>query len=653
MRQLRWAGLWAAFAFVTLLAGCGSDTSPPAQNPAVTPPAETDATWARRAVFYEVFVRSFSDANGDGVGDLAGVTAKLDYLKSVGVDAVWLMPIHPAASYHGYDVIDHGAINPDYGTQEDFKRLVEAAHQRNMRVVIDWVVNHTSNQHVWFKKAVAGDAAYVDYYLWSDKKVDDNWQQAANGRWYYCWYGNAGMPKLNYNNAKLRENIKSLAAFWLTQGVDGFRLDVAQDIGGSDRALTYSWWREFNAHVKSIKPSTYVVGEVNHDGLDDNTYHAPFFQGMDSTFNFPNYNFMLGMSTGLTRDILGALNTAHDEYTLFNPNYIDAITLGNHDRSRIASRLKSDPRLVRHSVTLMMTLPGTPFLYYGEEIGMRGGQDQQADPNKREPMDWYASGTGGDMAKMSRTVYGDDAKNLLPNDGISVEEQQNAPDSLLNYYRKLIALRKAYPMLFDGRYQRIGTPDDTYGYRVSAAGTPYALVVVHNQDIQTVKTLTLTVDNVTELLTGKTYKAGDAVSIPAFGSVILKVDGGVLPMAPLPVVNKANPIYRLTLTVHVPSQTPDNAPVYLPNSDDGWDPTVIEACAKCTLAKIAPQTYRITLERERGTILEYKYFRDRGWDTAESAVNGDWNGNREAVFALPDATADDTVVGWRDTNFRP
>lgn len=648
MKISRWAGVCAALLCLTLLPGCGSDSNEPAQ----TTQTEKDASWAKHSVFYEVFVRSFNDSNGDGIGDLAGVTAKLDYLQSLGVDALWLMPIHPASSYHGYDVIDHGAINPDYGTLDDFKKLVDSAHERKMKIVIDWVVNHTSNEHVWFKKALAGDADYVDYYLWSDTKVDDNWQQAANGRWYYCWYGNANMPKLNYKNAKLRENIKSLAAFWIKQGVDGFRLDVAQDIGGSDASLTYGWWNEFNSYVKSLKPSAYVVGEVNHDGLNDNTYHAPFYQGMDSTFNFPNYNFMLGMSTGLTRDLLGTLNAAHDEYAVYNSNYIDATTLGNHDRSRIASRLKSDPRLVRHAITLMMTLPGTPFLYYGEEIGMRGGHDQQGDPNKREPMDWYASATGAGMTKMTRAVYGGEPKNLIANDGISVEEQQNAPDSLLNYYRKLITLRKAHPMLFDGRYQRIGTPDDTYGYRVSAAGTAYTLLVVHNQDIRTVKTLTLT-GAATELLSGKAYKAGETVSIPEFGSVILKVDSQILPIAPMPILNKANPTYKLTLTVHVPPQTPENAPLYLPNSDDGWDPTVLDKCAKCTLTKTGPQTYTITLERERGTILEYKYIRDLGWNSSESELNGDWNGNREAVFALPDAKADDTVLGWRDTNYHP
>jgi len=649
MTLVRYAtALSAAF----LLAACGSDSNNQEAPPATPTPAAS-AEWARTSVFYEVFVRSFYDADGDGTGDLKGVTAKLDYLKGVGIDALWLMPIQPASSYHGYDVKDYGSVNPDYGTMDDFRALTRAAHDKGMRIVIDWVVNHTSNEHEWFQKSVAGDAEYADYYVWSDIKISDNWAQASNGRWYYCWYGNPQMPELNYRNVKVRERIKSLADFWIAQGVDGFRLDVAQNIGDGDDALTYDWWREFKDHVKTTKPDAYIVGEVNFDSLDAMTYHAPFYQGMDSTFNFPAYNYMLGMSTGLTRDILGALNTAHDEYALYNPDYMDAITLGNHDRARIASRLKFDPKLVRHAATLLMTLPGTPFLYYGEEIGMGGGHDQQADPNKREPFDWYRAGTGPGMTTMSKAIYGQVARNIHADDGISVEEEESNPDSTLAFYKKLIVLRKAHPMLFHGQYIRAGTPADTYGYKVSLAGADYALYVIHNQDVTTAKTLTLTVDGVTELLSGAQYKRGDTVSLSEFGSVILKVPGGVRPIAPMPVLNVANPKYRMHFLVNVPPQTPGDAPLFMPNSDDGWDPVEIKACAPCTLSKVGERQYALTLERERGTILEYKYFRDRGWDTAETDAAGDWNGNREAVFAHPDATVEDTVAGWRDTDYQP
>ena len=642
MRQI------AIIAMALLLSACGSDSN----QDTTQPPAQTNSEWARTSVFYQVFVRSFYDSNGDGTGDLNGVTAKLDYLKGLGVDALWLMPIHPAVSYHGYDVKDYATVNPEYGTIDDFRALTAAAHAKGMRVIIDWVVNHTSNEHEWFQKAVAGDPEYVGFYRWSDTKVNDSWAQASNGRWYYCWYGNAAMPELDYTNQKVREKIKSLATFWLQQGADGFRLDVAQNIGDGDDALTYEWWREFRAHVRSVKADAYIVGEVNYDSLDAMTYHAPFYQGMDSTFNFPAYNYMLGMSTGLTRDILGALNTAHDEYALYNPKYIDAITLGNHDRARIASRLNFDPKLIRHAATMLMTLPGTPFLYYGEEIGMGGGHDQQADPNKREPFDWYRSGTGTGMTKMTKAVYGQDAKNIHADDGISLEEEQGNPDSIFSYYKKLIALRKANPMLFSGKYTRIGTPADTYGYKVSSDGADHALYVIHNQDVTASKTLTLTAD-ATELLSGTAYKKGDVVTLSEFGSAILKVAGGALPIAPMPVQNAANPKYRMHFVVDVPAWTPVDAPLYMPNSDDGWDPAVIKNCAPCTLTQLGPFRYGITLERERGTILEYKYFRDRGWDTSETDSSGDWNGNREAVFARPDATVEDAVAGWRDTDYHP
>jgi len=643
---MRWLAIATAALF---LAACGSDKSEAPQAPS----APATVEWARTSVFYEIFVRSFYDANGDGIGDLKGVEAKLDYLKELGVDALWLMPIQPAASYHGYDVKDYATVNPDYGTLEDFRSLTAAAHHKGMRVVIDWVVNHTSNEHEWFKKAAAGDAEYTDYYIWSDTKLNDKWAQAANGRWYYCWFGNPAMPELNYKNPKLRERIKSLAAFWLEQGVDGFRLDVAQNIGDGDDELTYGWWREFKSYVRSIKSDAYIVGEVNFDSLDAMTHHAPFYQGMDSTFNFPAYNYILGMATGLTRDVVGALNAAHDEYALYNPAYIDALTLGNHDRSRIASRLRFDPKLMRHAATVLMTLPGTPFLYYGEEIGMGGGHDQQGDPNKREPFDWYRSGNGAGMTVMSKAVYGQDARNIHPDDGISLEEQAANPDGIFAFYKKLISLRKANPMLFSGRYQRIGTPADTYGYKVSAEGSADALYVIHNQDVTGKKQVTLTTDGVTDLLSGKRYAKGDVVTIEEFGSVILKASALSLPIAPMPVVNIANPKFKLHFMLTVPENTPADAPVFMPNSDDGWDPTVIKACAPCTLTKIGERQYEIVLERERGTILEYKYFRNLGWDSSETDLAGDWNGNREAVFAIPDATVRDSVLGWRDTNYHP
>lgn len=644
------ARLGAILVYLLLLAGCGGGgDSPPASQ---TPVVAQNADWARRSVFYEVFVRSFYDGNNDSIGDFKGVTAKLDYLKGLGIDALWLMPIYPASSYHGYDIKDYTTVNPDYGTMDDFRELINTAHSKGMKVVIDWVVNHTSNEHEWFKKSFAGDPEYAGYYRWSNTRIDDNWVLASNGRYYYAWYGNPNMPKLDYTNPKVREKIKSLAAFWLQQGVDGFRLDVAQSIGGSDTALTYSWWSEFQSYVRTIKPTAYIVGEVNYDQLDGNTHHAPFYQGMNSTFNFPAYNYLLGMSTGLTRDVVGALSAAHDEYALYNPDYIDAITLGNHDRSRIASRLNFDLRLMKHAVNVMMTLPGTPFLYYGEEIGMGGGHNQQADPNKREPFDWYRSGTGPGMAGMTKAVYGAVAKNIIPSDGISFEEQQANPDGIYAHYRKMIALCHANPMLFDGHIQRIGTPADTYGYKVSAAGVSEAYYVVHNQSLTAASSLKLT-ESATELMSGKVYKAGDTVPLPEFGTVILKAKASQLPLAPMDVVNAANPIFRMTFRVHVPPQTPADSPVYMPNSDDGWDPTVIEACAPCTATKLGDGLYAITLQRERGTILEYKYFRDKGWDSSESEADGNWNGNREAVFKTQDAVVDDTVVGWRDTNNHP
>ena len=331
---------------------------------------------------------------------------------------------------------------------------------------------------------------------------------------------------------------------------------------------------------------------------------------------------------------------------------MDATIIGNHDRNRIASELNFIDSKIRRAVMLQMTLPGTPFIYYGDEIGMRGGHDLQADPHKREPFDWYAAGDGIGMTRMTQAVYGAEAKNLLPNDGISLEEQQGQPGSLYELYKQLIQIRKSNSILFTGQYQRVGTPAGSYGYQITAADADYNLLVVHNRLADQELALPIT-GATTELLGNTAYQDGDTLTIPAYGSVILRTKGQVaaVELGSIPDDAMDTSDVTLDIQVHVPENTPSDAKLYMPNSDDGWDPATITVDADTTLERVDANTFHIRVTRPRGTRLEYKFFRG-GWDSSETDADGNWTGNRIFLFIDDSSQVDVNIQGWRDTNFK-
>jgi alpha-amylase len=632
-------------ASLLLATGCNNDTTS-------TPAPVAKADW-HQSVAYEIFVRSFYDSDGDGTGDLAGVTQKLDYLQDLGVDALWLMPIQPSPTYHGYAVSDYTSINPDYGTLEDFKTLIAEAHKRHIKVIPDLVINHTAEQHPWFQGMLAGDAAYQNFYRCGDTALDGNWGEVAPGKYCYYSFGpQSGLPDLNYQEPEVRNEVKKIADFWLATGVDGFRLDVAQDIGDGDDAYTIAWWQEFDTHVKLMKPDAFVVGEVNYDSLDGNTKIAPFLAGMTSAFNFPLYNELVTAAAGLPKDLLALVNPTRELYATVNPDYVDSTIIGNHDRNRIASELNFIDSKIRRAVTLQMTLPGTPFIYYGDELGMRGGHDLQADPHKREPFDWYAAGDGSGMTRMTQAVYGADAKNLLPYDGISLEEEQGQAGSLFEYYKQLIQIRKSNAILFTGQYQRVGTPAGSYGYQVTAPDADYNLLVVHNRLADQELALNITGET-TELLSQKGYQSGDKLTIPAYSSVILKTKGqaAAVELGSIPDDAMDTSDVTLDIQVHVPADTPSDAKLYMPNSDDGWDPATITVDAATTLERVDATTFHIRVTRPRGTRLEYKFFRG-GWDSSETDAEGNWTGNRIFLFVDDSSQVEVNIQGWRDIDYK-
>ncbi|GMQ57063.1 alpha-amylase family glycosyl hydrolase [Vallitalea sediminicola] len=446
-------------------------------------------------VWYEIFVRAFADSDGDGVGDINGVIEKLDYLNDndsstnddLGINGIWLMPINPSPSYHGYDITDYYDINPDYGTLDDFEHLLEEAHKRNIKVIMDLVLNHSSSKHPWFVEAVGDEnSAYRDYYdivpedseeYDFDKQVwgHNAWNKIGSNYYYAIFWD--GMPDFNYSSETLRDEMVEVATYWLEKGVDGFRVDAVPHIFGVGElpknddydSKTREWWQEFDTALRKVKADYYLVGEVWESIEKRSTYASNF----NTTFNFDlSGEGILGM-VKFERDfgrnnngLITQLDMVYSKMNEYNDHFIDAPFLSNHDTQRAMDYLNGDLTNMKLAASLYMTLPGNPFIYYGEEIGMKGNKP---DENIREPFIWGENDS-----------YQSSWESLNSNkDTSSVSSQEKDKDSLLNYYRKIIRIRQSHPALMAG--ELIGI--ETSSSKVVAYERKYLderLVVVHN-----------------------------------------------------------------------------------------------------------------------------------------------------------------------------
>lgn len=409
-------------------------------------------------VWYEIFVYSFCDSNDDGIGDLKGVTGKLDYLQELGINGIWLMPIHPSPSYHKYNVSDYRAIDPAYGTMEDFRELLAQCGARNIRVILDLVVNHTGSDHAWFTAACeylrnlgdaepnAQDCPYVDYYNFS-REFHTGYTQVPGADWYYESRFSPDMPDLNLGSEAVRAEIRDIMAYWLGLGVSGFRVDAAKEFysGSTDANIQVLSWLQQT--VTELKEDAYLVAEV-WDSFDQVTRY--YESGITGIFNYP-----FGDSTGkIIKVIRGAgnaatvttfataLEKADKAYLGANPDYIDAPFLSNHDVGRIAGFCGGDAAKTKLAGAMNLLMSGSAFVYYGEEIGMTGSGN---DPSKRAPMYWNAARDSGTTQPPPECV--------LPESYPfgSLEEQRFDDDSVYNYYRQLIAVRQAIPAISHGR----------------------------------------------------------------------------------------------------------------------------------------------------------------------------------------------------------
>jgi len=420
-----------------LLAG-GAVASVAAQHgsPSAAPP------WTRGAVCYEVFVRSFFDSNGDGVGDLNGLIAKLEYIDKLGADCIWLMPVAASPSYHGYDVSDYYRVEPAYGTNDDFKRLVAEAHRRGIVVLVDMVLNHSSSEHPYFQAALRDTTSpYRAWYRFARTSPGKDWHRSPVRDEYYYGLFWSGMPDLNYQTPAVREEAKKIATFWLRDmDVDGFRLDAIPYLVEEGACLmgcpgTHTFLHEYAAHIDSVKPGAYTVGEA-WGSIDQMLPYYP--DQLTAYFGFELSDSLLsavrsGSAAGLLSGFLRLQDTL--------PAYRWAPFLTNHDQTRAMTQLKGDVARARLAATLLLTLPGLPFLYYGEEIGMTG---DKPDPRLRTPMQWNAGpGLGFTSGKAWESAQPDSLTTT-----VAVQDADSG--SLLNLYRRLIHLRKTDEALATG-----------------------------------------------------------------------------------------------------------------------------------------------------------------------------------------------------------
>lgn len=465
MPHSRYLKLSLTVLLASLLAACVSAAAPtptvaptplpaPTNTVAPTPTAEPIITgpWWNDTVFYEIFVRSFKDSDGDGIGDFNGITEQLDYLQGLGVTGLWLMPIHPAASYHGYDVLDYYAVSPDFGTMDDFKNLLAEARARNIRVIIDLVLNHTAYNHPWFRAALTSDPVYRQWYIWRDTASTEPgpwnqqvWYKSPNGYYFAIFWDR--MPDLNYDTPAVRDEAKAIAKFWLQEvGIDGFRLDAVRYLVEEDKRMadspgTHVFLAEWGEYYRSLNPEAFTVGEAWTDNGNVAKYTNTDTE-LDSAFNF---DFSDAMLAALSEGSTTLLNFQLKATLQLFPQQDNANFITNHDQPRVMTQLSGSAEVklakAKAAAVILLTAPGIPFIYYGEEIGMTG---PKPDERIRTPMQWTADKHAGFTTGTPWAIANNDYKQ------VNVAAQTGQADSLLEHYRALIALRNAHAALRSG-----------------------------------------------------------------------------------------------------------------------------------------------------------------------------------------------------------
>ena len=464
--------------------------------------------------WYQIFVYSFCDSNGDGIGDLNGITERLGYIKSMGFDGIWLSPIHPSSTYHKYNVRDYKAIDPEYGTQEDFDALIVACDALGIRVILDLVLNHTDIDHPWF-------SGHPEYYNISDQPGNGNWKRMPDGRYYECQFWDQ-MPDLNLDSTELRAEFEDICSYWLTRGVYGFRLDALTYFYSGNIEKNVEALRWLKNMTDAIKPGSFLVGEAWDT---TNNLYQYYDSGIDSVFSFP-FAGPDGMIARLVLNANGNINdyfrqteAALDKAKSYNPGATNAPFFTNHDMARASGFLRRDENLIKIAWGLSLTQPGDAFLYYGEELGMSGsGKDE----NKRAPMFWtddiHETGMAAGPPEM------DAVSHAFPPAVLQVGDS----GSIYSFISSAVRLRSKYPHIGRGTFDVSAVEDSVVDSSNTKAGAVLRawqgseIVVAYNVSSETaVLTLPGTLHDHLSA-TGKTpSQDGSLLTLPGFCIAIL------------------------------------------------------------------------------------------------------------------------------------
>lgn len=461
-----------------LLAGCAAATVTPASTEAVPTeevPVMADPVSDNYRTYYQIFVGSFSDSNNDGLGDLRGIINRMDYLndgnirsgKSLGIQGIWLSPIFSSPSYHKYDVKDYYSVDWRFGTEEDLKELIALCKARNVQLILDLVINHTSKEHPWFlefKKARAeGDTEnpYYDYYSCATeegKLSGVTYQKiAGSDYWYECNFS-GDMPELNFDNEAVRQEVLKIARHYLDLGVSGFRFDAVKYIYFGDTMRSVAFWEWYMEQLREIKPDIYCVGECWSGDTEVLEYY-----GAMNCFNFTMAQaegiFASAAKGGTMSTFAGYMESFQKKVLEQNEDGMVMPFLSNHDMDRIGGSFILENNM-RMAANLYLLSPGSPMIYYGEETGLRGSRGgEMTDANRRLAMRW---GDDDHVRDPQGATY--PAKNQIQT---TVADQLADENSLLSYYSRLIALRHKYPAIARGSYTAINCSKNLGGFRIA------------------------------------------------------------------------------------------------------------------------------------------------------------------------------------------
>jgi maltose alpha-D-glucosyltransferase/alpha-amylase len=528
---------------------------------------ENDPLWYKNAIFYELNMRGFKDSNGDGWGDLRGLISKLDYLKDLGVDVIWLLPIMPSPlNDDGYDVSDFMGIFPAYGSMADFQTLMQEAHKRDLRILVEIIPNHTSNQHAWFQASRDPShpefEKYKDYYVWSETNQKykgvriiftdtekSNWTWDEKRQMFFWHRFFSSQPDLNYDNPEVQQSMLDIIRFWLDQGVDGLRVDAPPYLfereGTSCENLpeTHVYLKKMRQFVDAYKPGTLLLSEANMWPEDVIQY---FGDGDEMHMNF-HFPLMPRLFMALARENISSIQAilertpslptgcqwgtflrCHDELTLEMVTVEDREWMWQHYapqpgqklnmgiRRRLAPLMDNDPRRILLMHSLLLTMIGSPFLYYGDEIGMGDNIDLRDRNGLRTPMQWDSSENAGFSTAPAEKLYAPVINDpVYGYQHVNVTAQQGHPNSLLTHIQHLIAVRKQSDIfgLGDFSWYFFDYDKKVAAYKRSHNGK--TILMVNNLSSEPVSGwLSGDKTNYTDMLTGRVYKSGDLKLAP-------------------------------------------------------------------------------------------------------------------------------------------